>query len=80
MMVSDGEHSCTDKRKEKQQNNRDCISMPLGGGYNGRRGGTLTASPISYHSAALTLLTTICNHLLLHEREEEKHEFPHDIL
>lgn len=54
MMVSDGEHSCTDKRKRKQQNNRlSALQCPCLGGMVGGGEEALLATPISYHSAAL---------------------------
>jgi len=76
MMVSDGEHSCTDKRKEKQQNNRlSALHCPWMGGMKG--GGE--ESILHLPSAIILLLSSEMIYCFMKEKKK-KNEFPHDIL
>lgn len=75
-MVSDGEHSCTDKRKEKQQNNRfSALQCPYMRVYDRRRQGILTISHQLSHCLAF-----LKSFVASKKKRNKKDPFPHDIV
>lgn len=75
-MVSDGEHSCTDKRNRKQQNNRlHALQCPWMGGMMGGREEGLLHLP-----SDITMLLSSEVIYSLKRKQNQKKEFSRDIL